>query len=107
MPSRDAVSRSISRLRLEAAGLLIAGDIAQFGQRRKLIEHSRRPRCEFLRIGIFQAVLILRAADAILDGEVLHRLHEHRDAVNRGACGCRRRITSVALVSRCARAASD
>ena len=33
---------------------------------------------------IFESVLILRAADAILDRQVLHRLHVERDAVDLG-----------------------
>ena len=37
-----------------------------------------------LEIGIFEAVLILRAADAVIDGQVLHRLHEQPDALHFG-----------------------
>src|SRR5712672_1619409 len=37
---------------------------------------------QLFRVDILQAVLKLRAADAIFDGEVLHRLHEERDAID-------------------------
>src|SRR6201999_4458241 len=40
------------------------------------------PPREFFFVDVFQAVLELRTADAIFDGEVLHRLHEERDAVD-------------------------
>ena len=57
-------------------------DIAQLRETRKLIEHSRRPRCEFLRVGIFQTVLILRSADDILYCEVLYRLHVQQNSID-------------------------
>ena len=57
-------------------------------------------------VRIFQAVLVLRAADAVFHRQILHRLHVQRDAVNLASFGCRRRITSAAR-ARCAlRAAS-
>ena len=37
---------------------------------------------EFRRIGIFEAVLVLRAADAVIHGQILHGLHEQRDALD-------------------------
>ena len=39
---------------------------------------------KLLAVGIFEAVLVLRPADAILDRQVLHRLHVQRDAVDLG-----------------------
>src|SRR5712671_2681648 len=42
---------------------------------------------QLFRVHILQAVLKLRAAYAIFNGEVLHRLHEERDAVNIGKLG--------------------
>src|SRR6267154_819435 len=62
--------------------LLIARDVSQFGERPELIHEARHPMSQFFRVHVFQAVLKLRAADAIFDGEVLHRLHEERDAVD-------------------------
>ena len=35
-------------------------------------------------VGIFETVLVLCAADAVLDGQVLHRLHVERDAIDLG-----------------------
>ena len=40
------------------------------------------PIVQFVRIGIFQRVLILSAADAVVDGDVLHRLHVELDSLN-------------------------
>ena len=66
---------------LQPAILLIAGDIAQFRQR---FEASPRicgaQRVKFVGVRIFQAVLILRPAHTVFDSEILHRLHEQRDA---------------------------
>ena len=62
--------------RLQAQVLVVAGHITELRQRLQLLHKARRPEAQLLRIGIFEAVLILRAADAVLDGQVLHRLHE-------------------------------
>src|SRR3984893_1616736 len=64
--------------------LLIAGHITQLGQGLEPIHEARDPIPQFFRVRVLQAVLKLRAADTILDGEVLHRLHEERDAVYLG-----------------------
>ena len=47
------------------------------------------------RIGVLDGELVLRAADAVLDRQVLHRLHVQRDAFDAGELACRRRMTSV------------
>ena len=52
------------------------------------------------RIGIFQGVLKLGAADAVFHGQVLHRLHVERDSVDLVQFGCKRRITSEASILR-------
>src|SRR5205823_3117915 len=65
--------------RLQAPILVVAGDITQLRQLLQLLHKARRPQAQLLWIGIFKAVLILRAADAILDRQVLHWLHEKRD----------------------------
>ncbi len=66
----------------QAGSLLIGGEVAQFRNGREFGHKLRRPEIEFLQVGIFQRVLILRAADAVLYGQVLHRLHVQRDAVD-------------------------
>ena len=62
--------------------LLIAGDVANFRNGLQLFDEARSPVRQFFRVHVFQAVLKLRAADAVFDGEVLHRLHEQRHAVD-------------------------
>ena len=47
---------------------------------------------------IFQAVLILRAADAVFDRQVLHRLHEERDALDLGQLRLQPADDSLALI---------
>ena len=67
-------------MRLQTDVLLVAGDVAQFRQGFSLAMNFGTHVGQFLRVGIFQRVLKLRAADAVFDGEILHRLHEERDA---------------------------
>ena len=45
------------------------------------------PLAQFLGVGILQAELILRAADAGFDRQILDRLHEQRDALDLGQRG--------------------
>src|SRR5205823_6361651 len=59
-------------------------DVSQFRQCRKLLRQLRRPEAQLGWIGVFQAVLKLRAAHAILHGQVLDRLHEQIDALDLG-----------------------
>ncbi len=64
----------------QAAELLIRHDIRQF---RKLAELSRKivnHGIQLVLTGILKRVLILGAADLIVDGEVLHRLHVEFDS---------------------------
>ena len=50
---------------------------------------------------ILERELVLRAADAVLDGQVLHRLHVERDARRRRASSrCSRRMISARVASR-------
>ena len=63
---------------------LVAGDVAQLRERFQLVHEARSPVCKLFRVDVFEAVLELRAADAIFDGQVLNRLQEERDAVNFG-----------------------
>ncbi len=70
--------------RLETAVLLIARDVAQHRQRLQLRQKARHPGGQLAGVGVFEAVLKLRPADAIVDRDVLHRLHEQRDAFDLG-----------------------
>ena len=79
MPNREAVSRSIAR-RLRAPGLLIGGDVGSAGSRRSALDKLGAHAASSAASGMLQAVLVLRAADAILDRQILHRLHVQRDA---------------------------
>ena len=62
--------------------MLVRGQIAQLRQRLQLLHQLRRPEIQLIRVGVFERVLILRAADAVFDGQVLDRLHVKRDAIN-------------------------
>ena len=73
MPRREAVSRSMTRWALEAAELLIAGDV---GQDVKLCllelgDHLVGPERELGGVGVLDRVLVLGAGDAVFYGEVL------------------------------------
>ena len=59
----------------QAAVLLIGGNIGQLGQLLQLRDEPAGPEVQFVRVRIFQRVLVLRAADAVVDGDVLHRRH--------------------------------
>src|SRR5882762_523539 len=59
-----------------------ASYVAKFGERPELVHEALHPMSKLFRVHVLQAVLKLRAAYAIFDGEVLHRLHEERDAVD-------------------------
>ncbi len=82
MPSREAVTRSISSWTALRAGLLIGGHIFQFGQLLQLRHEFVGPLVQFVGVGIFERVLILRAADAVVHRDVLHRLHVEVHAVH-------------------------
>src|SRR6266481_2500866 len=73
--------------REQALVLLVAGDITQLGQRFEFVHEARDPIGQLLGVHVLQAVLKLRAADAVFDGEVLHRLHEERYPVHLGERG--------------------
>src|ERR1035437_3829452 len=63
---------------LLAAVLLVGGDVAQGRQRLELIHEFAGPETHFGGARIFETVLILRAADAVFDRQVLHRLQKER-----------------------------
>ena len=66
--------------RPQSEDLLIAGHVAQLRQLLQLGEHLRREAIQLVYVRIFQRVLELGAAHAVFDREILHRLHEQRDA---------------------------
>ena len=86
-------------VRLQAAVLQVAGDVGELRQLPQPVDQLRHPRRRARRRSASSTrELILRAADAVLDRQVLHRLHVQRDAVDVArACGCSRRMTSLAL----------
>src|SRR5947209_2956372 len=61
---------------------LIGGHIAQLGEVLQLIHKAGNPVREFLGVHVFQTVLELRSADAIFNGQILHRLHEQGGAIH-------------------------
>ena len=71
-------------MRLQALVLLIARNVAEHRQRLQAREETRNPQRQLGGVGILEAVLELRPADAVFDGQVLHRLHEERDALDAG-----------------------
>ena len=75
MPSREAVTRSIIELNRPGAGLLIGGHVFQLGQLLQLRDKFVGPLVQLVGVGIFERVLVLRAAHAVVDRDVLHRLH--------------------------------
>ena len=64
------------------SGLLIGGDIFQFRQLLQAADEAVGPVIQFIRIGVFERVLVLRAAHAIIHRNVLHWLHEQFYALN-------------------------
>ena len=79
---REAVTRSMTSCAGQSLRLLIGGHVAQFGNRFQFVDEFGGPEVQFVGIRIFQRVLILRAADAVFDRQILHRLHVQRDAVD-------------------------
>ena len=69
---------------LQAAVLQVARDVGELRRLPQPVRESCASSRELSsRIDGFDRELILRAADAVLDGQVLHRLHVERDAVDR------------------------
>ena len=64
--------------------LLVAGHVAQLRLLLQFRQHARRVGVQLVGVGIFQRVLELRAADAVVHRDVLHRLHEQGDAGHLG-----------------------
>ena len=66
----------------QAIRLLIAGYIAHLRQGAQFVHQLGSDDCQFLRIGIFHGVLILRSAHTAFHGQILHRLHVEHDPCN-------------------------
>ena len=83
---RDAQSRGgdpVDHQRYrQPSRLLIGGNVFQFRQLLQPADETVGPVIQFIRIGIFQRVLVLRAAHPVVHGNVLHRLHEQLDSLN-------------------------
>ena len=79
---REAVTRSMIERSGQAGGLLIGGKVAQFRNDRQPGHQLAAQKFSSCEVGIFQGVLVLRAAYAVLNGQVLHGLHEERDAID-------------------------
>src|SRR6266849_4696549 len=68
--------------RHQALILLVAGNVAQLGKSFEPVDETRHPVGKLFGVDVLKTVLELRAADAIFDGQVLHRLHEKGNAIN-------------------------
>ncbi len=76
---------AINRQRcLHSAVLLVAGHVGQLGQISQLIDQFRSPLGKLLAVRIFHRVLVLRAADAVFHGQVLHGLQVEGDSLHIG-----------------------
>ena len=70
--------------KLRRAVLQVARGVGKLGQRLKLGENLRRPVIELGEIGVLERVLILAAADAAADGDVLRGLEHEAHALHLG-----------------------
>ena len=50
----------------------------------QFLDQLCRPDVQLFSAGVFERILVLRAADAILDRQILDRLHIERDALHLG-----------------------
>ena len=99
-PSRPAVSRSTLHHRAQAAVLGLRDDLAQHRRGAQLLGELGRPGRDVVGVAADQRVLVLRAADARADLDVLHRLEVDGDAgdgADRCPAGARRSAVTLAL----------
>ena len=68
---------------LQAAGLLVGGDIAQLWPLAEHVQEFGRPFRQFHDVGVRERVLVLGAADAAINLHVLGCLHEEGNALHR------------------------
>ena len=82
---RDAQARGRAavdgQVDLQPLILLIAAHVPQFRQFLQGCHQPGGPAVQFVDVGVFEAVLVLRPADPVLHRQVLHRLHEQPDAL--------------------------
>ena len=62
--------------------MLVGRHVAQFWQRLQLLHERRRPGVQLIGVGVFECVLILSAAHAVFDGQILDGLHVKGDAID-------------------------
>ncbi len=62
--------------------MLVGGDVLDILHLLQLFDESVGPKLQLVRGGVFQRVLILGAARAVVHGDVLHRLHEQLNPLN-------------------------
>ena len=91
VPDADAETRRAVAVDGDVGGetvvFLIADHIRELGLLAKRREQLRRPCGQRRRVGAFQGELILRAADGVVESQVLHGLHVQRDAGDVGGLG--------------------
>ena len=66
----------------ESSDLLIGGHVFQIRQLLHAVDQTARPVIQFIGIGIFERVLVLRAAYAIVHADILHGLHIQLHSLN-------------------------
>ena len=59
----------------EALILLVARNVLDLRQLLQAIDELGHPGVELVGVGVFEHELVLRAADGVVDGQILHRLH--------------------------------
>ena len=64
-------------------GLLVRRHIRKLRQLLHLVDKPAGPQIQLVRVGVFQRVLILSAAHPVVHGNILHRLHEELNALDR------------------------
>ena len=88
---RNAQSRSCGPVNhqrySQPSRLLIGSNILQFRQLLQLVDETVGPGIQFVRIGVFERVLVLRAAHPVIHGNVLHRFHKQLDSLNPAYAG--------------------
>ena len=84
LSTQAEVAEALRSNGIEAVQATVSRDIAELRQRLQHLHKARCPEAQLLWVWIFEAVLILRAADAVLDGQVLHRLQKEGNALDVG-----------------------
>ena len=84
MPSRDAVTRSMASDTVSPPVCWSVATSSSCGSCFSLSTKRLVQLVQLVHVGIFQRVLILGPAHAVIDGDVLHRLHVQLDAVHLG-----------------------